>query len=73
MIDLINLTVDCLLILTRGVAFGHFVNLLMTTYRYLYRLTALGNGPRISSPHTMNDHEDGIICSICTGVWIFLA
>jgi hypothetical protein len=49
-IDLINLTADCLLILTIGVAFGHFVNLLMATYRYKYLLMALGKGPRMSSP-----------------------
>jgi hypothetical protein len=29
--DLINLTADCLLILTTGVASGHLVNLLMVT------------------------------------------
>jgi hypothetical protein len=32
--DLINLTADCLLILTTGVASGHLVNLLMVTKRY---------------------------------------
>jgi hypothetical protein len=67
-IDLINLTADCLLILTTGVASGHFMNLLMAMYMYQYPTTALGNGPRMSSPHTMNDHEGGIICSVCVGV-----
>jgi hypothetical protein len=68
MINLINLTTDCFLILTTGVAFGHFVNLSMATYRYGYPPTALGNGPRMFIPHTMNNHEGGIICSICAGV-----
>jgi hypothetical protein len=34
---------------------------------------ALGNGPRMSSPHTANGHEGGIIYSVCVGVWICLA
>jgi hypothetical protein len=54
--DLINLTADCLLILTTRVAFGHFVNVLMAMYRYRYPPTALGNDPRMSNPHTTNDH-----------------
>jgi hypothetical protein len=72
-IYLINLTTDCLLILTTGVASSHFVNLSMVMYRYWYPSMALGNGPRISSPHTVNVHESGIICNICAGVWICLA
>jgi hypothetical protein len=72
-IDLINLIVDCLLILTTWVASGHFVNLSISTYRYLYPLMALGNSPKMSNPHTANDHEGGIICSVCAGVWIYLA
>jgi hypothetical protein len=72
MIDLINLTVDCLLVLTTGVASNHFVNLSMAMYRYWYPPTVLGNGPRISSPHTTNGHEGRIICSIYVDVWIFL-
>jgi hypothetical protein len=31
------------------------------------------NGPRMSSPHMANDHEGGIICSVCVSVWIHLA
>jgi hypothetical protein len=50
MIDMINLTVDCLLILTTGAASGHFVNLSTMTYKYRYPPTALGNGPKMSSP-----------------------
>jgi hypothetical protein len=73
MIDLINLTTDCLLILTTGVAFGHFVILSMVTYRYQYLLMAMGKGPRMSSPHTASGHEGGIIYSVCAGVWIYLA
>jgi hypothetical protein len=68
MIDLINLTADCLLILTIRVASGHFVNLSMVMYRYRYPPTVLGNGHKMSSPHTANIHEGGIICSICADV-----
>jgi hypothetical protein len=32
-----------------------------------------GNGPRMSSPQTVNNHKGGIICSICASVWICLA
>jgi hypothetical protein len=32
-----------------------------------------GERSRMSSPHMANDHEGGIICSICAGVWIYLA
>jgi hypothetical protein len=47
--------------LTTGVASSHLVNLSMATKRYRYPPTALGNGPRISTPHTANDQEGGII------------
>jgi uncharacterized membrane protein YdcZ (DUF606 family) len=40
--------------LTTGVASGHFVNLSMATKRNRYPPTVLGNGPRISTPHTAN-------------------
>jgi hypothetical protein len=70
MMDLMNLVVDYLLILTTGVTSGHLVHLSMVTYRYRNSLTALGNRPRMSSPHTANGHEGGIICSVYTGVWI---
>jgi hypothetical protein len=72
-IDLINLTANCLLILTTVVTFGYFVNLSMAMYMYWYPPTALGNGPRMSNPHTVNNHEGGIICSVYTDVWICLA
>jgi hypothetical protein len=72
-IDLINLTVDCLLILTTRAAFGHFVNLSMVTYMYQYPPMALANGHGMSNTHTVNGHEGEIICSICAGVWICLA
>jgi hypothetical protein len=68
MIDLINLTIDCLLILTTQVAFDHFVNLSMATYRYRYPLVALGNGPRMSSPHMANDHEGGHVLGALKGI-----
>jgi hypothetical protein len=71
--DFKNLTTDCLLILTTQVASGHLVNLLMVMYKYRNPPTALGNGPRISSPHMRNSHEGMIICSVCASVWICLA
>jgi hypothetical protein len=71
--DLMNLNAGCLLILTTGVASGHLVNLLTVMYRYRNPPMALGNGPRMSSPHMANGHEGRIICSIYTGVWIRLA
>jgi hypothetical protein len=51
----------------------HLVNLSMATYKYRNPPTAMGNGPRMSSPHTTNGHEGGIIYSVCTSVWIRLA
>jgi hypothetical protein len=36
MMDLMNFTTDCLLILTTEVASGHLVNLSMATYRNRY-------------------------------------
>jgi hypothetical protein len=73
MMDLMNFTVDCLLILTTRVASGHLVNLSMATYRNRYPPTARGNGPTMSSPQTAKGHEGGIICSVCAGMWICLA
>jgi hypothetical protein len=63
-IDLRKATTTSWVMLTIGVAFGHLVNLSMATNRYRYPLTALGNGPRISTPtpHTTNGQEGGIIC-----------
>jgi hypothetical protein len=73
MMDLMNFTADCLLILTTGVASDHLVNLLMATYRNQYPPMAWGNGPTKSSPHTAKGHEGRIICSVCVGMWICLA
>jgi hypothetical protein len=67
---------DCGLIVDpdqRGCLRPLLVNLLMVTYRYRNPLTALGNEHRMSSAHTTNGHEGGIICSVCAGVWICLA
>jgi hypothetical protein len=66
---------DCglLIDLDHEVAFGHLVNLSIATYRYRNPSMAPGNRPRMSNPHTVNDHEGGIICSVCAGVWIRLA
>jgi hypothetical protein len=61
-IDLRKATTAPWVILTTGVASGHFVNLSMETKRNRHPLTALGSGPRISTPHTANGQEGGIIC-----------
>jgi hypothetical protein len=60
-IDLRKATATPWVILTIGVASGHFVNLSIATKRKRYPPTALGNGPRISTPHTTNGQEGGII------------
>jgi hypothetical protein len=61
-IDLRKATVAPWVISTTGVAFGHFVNLSIATKRKRYPPTALGNGTRISTPHTTNGQEGRIIC-----------
>jgi hypothetical protein len=61
-IDLRKATVAPWVMLTTGVASGHFVNLSMATKRKRYPPMALGNGPRISTPYTANGQEGGIIC-----------
>jgi hypothetical protein len=61
-IDLRKATTAHWVILTIGVASGHFVNLSMATKRKRYPPMALGNGPKISTPHTTNGQEGGIIC-----------
>jgi hypothetical protein len=61
-IDLRKATVAPWVILTIGVASSHFVNLSIATKRKRYPPTALGNGPRISTPYTTNGQEGGIIC-----------
>jgi hypothetical protein len=49
-IDLRKETAAPWVMLTTGVALGHFDNLSMATKRKLYPLMALGNGPSISTP-----------------------
>jgi hypothetical protein len=49
-IDLRKATTAPWVILTTGVASSHFVNLSIATKRKRYPLTALGKGPRISTP-----------------------
>jgi hypothetical protein len=48
--------------LITGVASGHLVNLSMAIKRYRYPPTALGNGPKISTPHMANGEEGRIVC-----------
>jgi hypothetical protein len=61
-IDFRKATAAPWVMLITGVAFGHLVNLSMATNRYRYPPTALRNGPRISTLHTANGQEGGIIC-----------
>jgi hypothetical protein len=49
--DLRKATAAPWVMLTTGVASGHLGNLSMATKRYRYPPTALGNGPRISTPY----------------------
>jgi hypothetical protein len=63
-LDLMNLTTDCLLMVTTRVSFGHLVDLLMAKYRYRWLPTTLGKGHRISNPQIVKDYEVGIIFSI---------
>jgi hypothetical protein len=72
MMDLMNFTVDCLLILTIGIASGHLVKLSMATYRNWYPPTVRGNGPTMSNPHTAKRHKGRIIYNVCAGMWICL-
>jgi hypothetical protein len=53
-IELRKATTAPWVILTTGVASSHFVNLSIATKRKRYPSIALGNGPRISTPHTAN-------------------
>jgi hypothetical protein len=72
-IDLRKATAAPWVILTTGVASGHFVNLSIATKRKRYPPTALGNGLRISTPHMANGQEGGMICRARAGVCICFA
>jgi hypothetical protein len=61
-INLRKATTSPWVMLTTGVTSGHFVNLSMATKRNQYPPTTLRNGPKISTPHTTNGQEGGIIC-----------
>jgi hypothetical protein len=62
MIDLRKATAVLWVMLITGVASGHLVNLSMAIKRYRYPPTALGNGPKISTPHMANGEEGRIVC-----------
>jgi hypothetical protein len=70
--DLMNLTADCLLILTTGVASVHLMNLLMVTYIYQNPLMALGNRPMMSNPIRQTATRVGSFvtsASMCGSAW----
>ena len=56
-----NLTADCVVTFLTGSTSGHFVNLSMATYKNSKPPTARGKGPRMSSPHTENGQDKGIV------------
>ena len=56
-----NLMADCAVTFLTASTYGHFVNLLITTYKYSKPPTARGKGPSISSPQTENGQERGIV------------
>ena len=60
-IDLKNLTADYAVTFLTASTSGHFVNLLIATYKYSKLPTARGKGPRISSPQTKNGQDKGIV------------
>ena len=56
-----NLMAECDVTFLTASTSGHFVNLLMATYKYSKPPTARGKGPSMSSPQTENGQERGIV------------
>ena len=55
-----NLTADYAVIFLTASTSGHFVFLLIATYKYSKPPTARGKGPSMSSPQTENGQERGM-------------
>ena len=60
-IDLKNLTADYAVTFLTASTSGHFVNLLIATYKYSKPPTARGKGPSKSSPQTEKGQERGMV------------
>ena len=56
-----NLTADYAVTFLAASTSGHFVNLLIATYKYSKPPTARGKGPSMSSPQTENGQDRGIV------------
>ena len=56
-----NWTADCVVTFLTASTSGHFVNLLIATYKYSKPPTAREKGPSMSSPETENGQERGIV------------
>jgi hypothetical protein len=66
----IRLTACLELILAKGLASIHLVNLLTSTSRWVKPPGAFLKGPKRSRPHTTKEHVMGIVWSSWAGVWI---
>ena len=55
-----NLMADCAITFLAGSNSGHFVNLLIATYKNSKPLVARGKGPKMSSPQIENGQDKGI-------------
>ena len=56
-----NLMAYCAVTFLTASTFGHFVNLLIATYKYSKPPTARGKGPNMSSPQTEKGQERGVV------------
>jgi len=56
-----NLTADYAVTFLAASTSGHFVNLLIATYKYSKPPTTQGKGPSMSSPQIENGQERGIV------------
>ena len=56
-----NLTTDCAVTFLTASTSGHFVNLLIATYKYSKPPTVRGKGPSMSSPQTEKGQERGMV------------
>jgi hypothetical protein len=64
-----KLTICLELILARGLASIHLVNLSITTSRWVKPPGVFLKGPKRTSPHMANDHVMGVVWRSWAGVW----